>query len=144
MRFARSMGMAKPIPALRSPRMAVLTPMSCPSMLRSGPPELPGLIDASVWMKSKSVRSPALKLRCTAETTPVVTVFASPNGLPMAMTVSPMRRSSERPGATNGIRSCVSSFSTARSDDGSVPTVFAPSSRPSTSCTRKRAPRSTT
>src|SRR5947208_174292 len=30
--------------------------MSFPSMFSSGPPELPGLIDASVWMKSVNVR----------------------------------------------------------------------------------------
>ena len=144
MRRARSMGMAKPMPALRSPRMAVFTPTSRPPRSSSGPPELPGLMEASVWMKSKRVRSPALKLRCTAETTPVVTVWARPKGLPMAITVSPMRRSSERPGGRNGIRSRVSSFSTARSDEGSVPTTLAPSSRPSSRPTRKRAPRSTT
>jgi len=36
--------------------MAVLMPMTFPSMFSSGPPELPGLIDASVWMKSVNVR----------------------------------------------------------------------------------------
>jgi hypothetical protein len=101
-------------------------------------------MEASVWMKSNRVRSPALKLRCTAETTPVVTVWARPKGFPMAMTVSPMRRSSERPGATKGMRSFVSTLRTARSEEGSVPTTRAPSSRPSRSCTRKRAPRSIT
>ena len=30
--------------------MATLTPISCPLLLNSGPPELPGLIAASVWM----------------------------------------------------------------------------------------------
>jgi hypothetical protein len=143
-RRARSMGMAKPIPAFRSPRIAVFTPTSRPSMSRSAPPEFPGLIDASVWTKSKSVRSPALKLRFTAETTPVVTVCERPKGFPMAITVSPMRRSSERPIVANGSRSFASSFRTARSEDGSVPTTLASSSRPSRSPIRKRAPRSTT
>ncbi len=32
--------------------MAVVMPMTSPSMLNMGPPELPRLIDASVWMKS--------------------------------------------------------------------------------------------
>ena len=32
--------------------IAVLMPMTSPSMLNSGPPELPRLIAASVWMKS--------------------------------------------------------------------------------------------
>jgi hypothetical protein len=138
------MGMAKPMPAFRSPRMAVLMPTSRPSMSSSAPPELPGLIDASVCTKSKSIRSPALKFRCTAETTPVVTVCERPNGLPIAMSVSPGRRSSERPIVANGSRSFVSSFSTARSVEGSVPTTFAMISRPSRRPTRKRAPRSTT
>ena len=32
--------------------MAVFTPMTSPSMLNSGPPELPRLMAASVWRKS--------------------------------------------------------------------------------------------
>jgi hypothetical protein len=44
------MGIAKPIPCA-VPRIAVFIPMTCPFRLRSGPPELPGLIEASVWMK---------------------------------------------------------------------------------------------
>jgi hypothetical protein len=32
--------------------IAVLTPMTRPSTSTSGPPELPGLIAASVWRKS--------------------------------------------------------------------------------------------
>ena len=47
-------GTAKPMPALLpdGPRMAVLMPISSPARLTRAPPELPGLIDASVWMKS--------------------------------------------------------------------------------------------
>ena len=44
----------KPIP-MEPPlgeRIAVFTPITCPSMLNRGPPELPLLIAASVWMKS--------------------------------------------------------------------------------------------
>ena len=43
-------GMANPMPALPplGEKMAVLTPTSCPSELSNGPPELPGLIAASV------------------------------------------------------------------------------------------------
>jgi hypothetical protein len=33
-------------------RMAVFTPMTRPCMSKSGPPELPRLMAASVWMKS--------------------------------------------------------------------------------------------
>ena len=47
-------GMAKPIP-LESPvreKIAVLIPTRPPFMSISAPPELPGLIAASVWMKN--------------------------------------------------------------------------------------------
>ena len=33
-------------------KIAVLMPMSSPRLLISAPPELPGLMAASVWMKS--------------------------------------------------------------------------------------------
>ena len=45
---------AKPMP-IEPPlgeRIAVFTPITSPFMLKSGPPELPRLIAASVWMKS--------------------------------------------------------------------------------------------
>src|SRR5206468_2544007 len=68
-RFAWSIGMAKPRPMLppweepaESPAdsvaMALLTPITAPPESSSGPPELPGLIAASVWMAS--MRSSAL------------------------------------------------------------------------------------
>ena len=50
-RSARSIGMAKPIPWPVA-STAEQTPITFPSALISGPPELPGLIYASVWMKS--------------------------------------------------------------------------------------------
>ena len=46
-------GMAKPMP-IEPPdleKIAVLMPTRRPSMVTSAPPELPGLIAASVWMK---------------------------------------------------------------------------------------------
>jgi hypothetical protein len=51
---AMLMGTANPIPTLPPvrDRMAVLMPMSLPSSVTRAPPEFPGLIDASVWMKS--------------------------------------------------------------------------------------------
>ena len=50
---SRSMllGMANPRPRLR-PLMSVFMPITLPSRLTSGPPLLPGLMEASVWMKS--------------------------------------------------------------------------------------------
>ena len=52
--LAISVGTAKPMPTLPPVRLIIaeLTPTSSPRMLTSAPPELPGLIDASVWMKS--------------------------------------------------------------------------------------------
>jgi hypothetical protein len=47
-------GMAKPMPCEPPERekIAVLMPTSRPAMSTSAPPELPGLIAASVWMKN--------------------------------------------------------------------------------------------
>ena len=54
-RSARSIGIAKPRPT--DPplllKMEELTPTTSPRALVSGPPELPGLIAASVWIMSK-------------------------------------------------------------------------------------------
>jgi hypothetical protein len=54
---ARTMldGIAKPMPIEPPPRLkiAVLMPISRPSVVTSAPPELPGLIAASVWMKNR-------------------------------------------------------------------------------------------
>ena len=54
--------------------MAVLMPISCPVALTRAPPELPGLMSASVCMKSSKVAMPNL-LRCVALTMPWVTVW---------------------------------------------------------------------
>ena len=51
---AISEGTEKPMP-IEPPvgeMIAVFTPMTSPARLNSGPPELPRLIAASVWMKS--------------------------------------------------------------------------------------------
>ena len=75
--------------------MAASTPMTWPCALTSGPPELPGLIGASVWMASKNTCGvvpavwPGWTGRSTALTMPLVTVSARPSGEPMAMTGSP-------------------------------------------------------
>ena len=50
--------------------IAVLTPITWPCMSKSGPPELPRLIAASVWMKSSYA---ARSVRLRAETMPAVT-----------------------------------------------------------------------
>ena len=55
-RLMIELGIAKPMPMKPSDcsgeKMAVLMPMSSPSVLTSAPPELPWLMAASVWMKS--------------------------------------------------------------------------------------------
>ena len=55
---------------------AVFTPMTDPLVVTSGPPELPGLSAASVWMMSSINRPDRARIdRPTALTTPVVTEF---------------------------------------------------------------------
>jgi hypothetical protein len=68
--------------------MAVLMPSRLPLMSTSAPPELPGLMAASVWMKFSKVLMPSW-LRPSALTMPLVTVWPTPKGLPMASTRSP-------------------------------------------------------
>ena len=57
--FAICAGMAKPAPA-KEPEfemMKVLMPISSPCAFTSAPPELPGLIAASVWIKPPGLRA---------------------------------------------------------------------------------------
>ena len=70
-----STGIAKPI-FCASPRMAVLIPINSPRMFSSGPPLLPGLMLASVWIKSRyDRRSLIFRVRSVALMIPVVTVW---------------------------------------------------------------------
>src|SRR5438309_7151596 len=114
--------------------MAVLLPMSAPRPLTSAPPEFPGLIAASVWIKSSYSAMPTLA-RPTALTIPIVTVWLRPKGLPMASTYSPTWSLSESAQGMTG-RSLASTWMTAMSVLGSVPTTLALSSRLSESRTR--------
>jgi hypothetical protein len=72
--------------------IAELMPTTRPSMSTSGPPELPGLIAASVCSALSTVgvlapvSSPTFTARSTALMMPVVTVPPSPSGAPKAMT----------------------------------------------------------
>ena len=82
--------------------MAELTPTSSPFMLTSAPPELPGLIAASVWMASSTVfwfpaSPPAATGRFSALMMPVVTVPSRPSGEPIATTSWPTRRLPDEP-----------------------------------------------
>ena len=82
--------------------IAELMPMTAPCALSSGPPELPGLIEASVCralMYEALLPWPSLEAtgRFLALTMPVVTVPDRPKGAPMAMVASPTATLSELP-----------------------------------------------
>ena len=55
-------GNANPTPAYTpvAENIAVFIPITCPSIFNSGPPELPGLIAASVWIISGMENVPEL------------------------------------------------------------------------------------
>ena len=74
---------------------------------------------ASVWMKFSKVLMPSC-VRPSAEMMPIVTVWPTPNGLPMASTTSPTAMSLRCANSMVG-RFCRSTFSTARSVSGSLP-----------------------
>mmetsp|Transcript_11334 Transcript_11334/g.36152 ORF Transcript_11334/g.36152 Transcript_11334/m.36152 type:complete len:284 (+) Transcript_11334:582-1433(+) len=100
---AVSMGIAKPMPAALA-RIAVLMPTTSPNSLSSGPPELPGLIAASVCMKLTFLfgMPTSAAERDSDEMMPSVTVESSPTALPMAIAQSPTCSSSERPSGAVG------------------------------------------
>ena len=112
--------------------IAVLMPMTSPREDTSGPPELPGLSAASVWMTS-SISRPlrARSERPSAETTPAVTVDSKPSGLPMAMTSWPRLSVLESPSGAAGSATSSSTRTSARSVSGSSPTTRAFRLRPS-------------
>ncbi len=92
-------------------------------MLNSGPPELPRLIGASVWMKSSY--GPSWMSRPRAETMPAVTVPPRPNGLPIASTQSPTRSAEESPNSSAGSGLPASTFSKVMSPVWSRPSTLA-------------------
>ena len=83
--------MAKPSPSTLAvdqrsmPIFITLMPMTCPYWLMSGPPELPLLSAALVWM-SVMVTPSTSTSRLMADTMPSVSVprSSTPSGLPMA------------------------------------------------------------
>mmetsp|Transcript_1360 Transcript_1360/g.3715 ORF Transcript_1360/g.3715 Transcript_1360/m.3715 type:complete len:263 (+) Transcript_1360:542-1330(+) len=90
-------GMANPMPELEpdGEKMAVLMPMTQPELSKSGPPLLPGLMAASVWMTPWMGRPVSDWIsRSVPDTTPVVRVKSRPKGLPMAYTRCPTCRPS--------------------------------------------------
>ena len=100
-------------------------PSTRPRASSSGPPELPGLIAASVWIASPiPKRVSDSMLRSTAEITPTESDWRSPNGLPMAATGSPTVMLAELP-RRSGVsdRPAGSTFSSATSAFRSSPTI---------------------
>jgi len=70
--------------------IAVLTPITSARVLTSGPPELPGLSAASVWMTLSMRRPEAPRSeRPSPLTIPAVTVCWKPMGEPIAMAIWP-------------------------------------------------------
>src|SRR3954454_13767781 len=116
---------------------AELMPTTSPSSVSSGPPELPGLIAASVctrWVKC----SPSLVsiVRSSADTIPSVAVGPPVNAkaLPIATTGSPMRSSDDLPNG-NAVRPVLSTLMTARSSVRSTPSTLADADVPSEKAT---------
>src|SRR6266540_3649922 len=102
--------------------MKAFTPTTWPSTSTRGPPLLPGLMGASVWMTSIGVPSSAC--RAGALITPIVTVLARPCGLPTANTSWPACTGWSTASGSGG-RPCASILSSARSVSGCTPTTRA-------------------
>ena len=105
------MGTAKPIPELppESLRICALIPITRPRESSSGPPELPWVIGASVWIAStiwKCATVSAAIERRTAETTPTASESWLPSGLPIAATGSPTTTAAERPSGSGTSACC--------------------------------------
>ena len=70
--------------------IAVLTPIKRPALSRRGPPEFPGLMAASVWITPRMGRRVTDSISLpSALTTPGVSDWSRPNGLPIAKTLCP-------------------------------------------------------
>ena len=109
--------------------MSVLMPTRLPLASTSAPPELPGLIAASVWMKLPNGFADPIS-RPTALTMPIVTVWPTLNGSPIASTTSPTWSWSDCPKVI-GVSPVAEMRTTARSVSGSVPTILPGTVRPS-------------
>jgi hypothetical protein len=127
--FAASIGTANPTPALSLESLSIwaLTPITRPNASISGPPEFPWLIGASVWIEPPIEKLfGACIVLSSALTMPLVTVPASPNGLPIAITGSPTLTAAESPRASGcSIVDGTDTRTTARSVELSWPTSLA-------------------
>ncbi len=129
-RRAELIGTAKPTPSAlpESLRICALIPITRPRASKSGPPELPWLIGASVWIASTRLYcevSESIERRI-AETTPTPSEFSLPNGLPIAATGSPTVTAAELPSGTGSSEwSFGSTLSRPTSSKTSQPITFA-------------------
>ena len=121
-------------------------PTTSPPASTSGPPELPTLMAASVWMSPLRVPSGELIVRSTAETIPVVTDGRPPRlrALPMAITGSPTSRSADVPSVAGCSGAAPSTLMTARSLSDALPTSEASCCEPSNRRTEMSSDSATT
>ena len=139
-RRATSIGTAKPTPSPPPLEDLIcwLMPMTLPAESTSGPPELPGLMAASVWIAPeiwKAVR-PAIE-RSMAETTPIESDWRSLKGEPIAATGSPTLTWADWPsGSGRSASPSGSTFSSATSASGSYPRTSASTWLPSANSTK--------
>ena len=105
----------------------LVMPITWPDAFSSGPPLLPWLMAASVWIAlSIGCSLGEVMVRPRALTMPLVTVLASPKGSPIATTSSPTCTplESAKP-ADAATRASASMWITATSVVGSLPTRVA-------------------
>mmetsp|Transcript_101482 Transcript_101482/g.293610 ORF Transcript_101482/g.293610 Transcript_101482/m.293610 type:complete len:292 (+) Transcript_101482:180-1055(+) len=136
-------GIAKPTPAKAPDGLAIIvfTPMSRPRASSNGPPEFPGLMAASVWMRSR-IGLPLTDCisRPKPDTMPLVNVWSRPNGFPMASTFCPTWSLVELPRSKGtSLLEPRSNFSTAKSLSGSMPAILASHVVPSARTTLARS-----
>ena len=128
-RLTRLIGTAKPTPSL-PPEVVLICwsmPITLPSAPISGPPELPGLIEVSVWIAPSILNWVSESIeRSVAETIPTESDCSWPNGLPIAATGAPTWIESESPSAI-GFRSSPSGSTLIRATSAfrSVPMISA-------------------
>mmetsp|Transcript_51309 Transcript_51309/g.127755 ORF Transcript_51309/g.127755 Transcript_51309/m.127755 type:complete len:251 (+) Transcript_51309:132-884(+) len=118
-------GIANPTPALIPDveNMAVFMPIMRPLLSRRGPPELPGLTAASVWIRFRIVLPVvASMLLPKPDITPLVRVWSRPKGFPIASADCPTSTPLELPSRIGFRGVCAASIlSTAMSLSGSMP-----------------------
>ena len=124
-------GTAKPTPTLPVELVPdsiwLVMPITLPLAFSSGPPLLPWLMAASVWIAPEIGRPLGdVMVRLSALTMPDVTVLVRPNGSPIATTPSPTWTAAEFANCSGCSElAAASMWITATSVVGSLPTSFA-------------------